>query len=88
MVYMREWEEERQTYLDEEIRREGLAGASLPISCAKCHSLSASLRCTDCVGARILCDGCLCSTHENEPLHRVKVRTSSAMMVASYLYFS
>lgn len=61
-----------QTFLDEDIRREGLRDESVPAICSSCKHAEGLVRCSDCVNARLLCNSCMCDTHAQEPCHRIK----------------
>ncbi|TDL14888.1 hypothetical protein BD410DRAFT_704248, partial [Rickenella mellea] len=69
-----EWTRQRDEYLDEMIRLDGLGSDSAPLSCAYC-GLEGRCRCLDCFNSRIMCDGCARSKHKHNPFHRIEVWT-------------
>ena len=60
----------RQTYLDEMMRHDGLAGVH---TCAKCHQ-DGVYKCKECFGFQLLCQDCFVERHVHLPLHRALVR--------------
>lgn len=69
-----EWIRKRDIFMDEMLRREGLAGQEKDSKCSRCNEADGILRCKDCTGSLLMCAGCMCETHAAEPLHRIEVR--------------
>ncbi|KAF9035697.1 hypothetical protein BDZ89DRAFT_924767, partial [Hymenopellis radicata] len=71
---MSTWKQFRQSYLDELLRHDGLAGGSL--TCAICNDPSkhAEFRCADdeCVGLGLVCQECCLAHHLCLPLHWIQ----------------
>lgn len=68
---MHVWTSERSHYLDELIQLEGRGKADH--SCHACGDLDTSFRCEDCFSVDLFCRLCMIKSHQNLPLHRVKV---------------
>lgn len=74
---LRQWETEKEDWLDELLRLEGLRGASLD-ECEGCHSRAEDsrpeYRCEDCFLPQFICRACCLAGHHSHPFHRIKVR--------------
>lgn len=68
-----EWSKYRGEYTDELIRHEGLAGLSTPPPCHSCSEPNAVYRCLDCFFLCMLCQYCIVSAHQSDPLHTIQV---------------
>ncbi|TDL15288.1 hypothetical protein BD410DRAFT_732930, partial [Rickenella mellea] len=69
-----EWTRQRDEYLDELLRLDGLGSYPSPMSCRSCGQ-EGLCRCLDCFDGPILCKSCMCSKHPLNPLHRVELWT-------------
>jgi hypothetical protein len=71
------WHRLKQMFLDEVLRREGLADALDENKCPCCETTytqqSRRFRCMDC-GMFVQCGDCARARHSLHPLHRLKVR--------------
>lgn len=73
---MQRWVEKRDAVLAEMMRTKG-KGSFVDGSCPLCPDQSkagiAAYRCSDCHSRCLLCASCCVDTHQNNPLHRIKV---------------
>jgi hypothetical protein len=75
---MKMWLEDCDMFLGEMMGHEGRAQAST--NCPSCSEGLAHFECRDCHGRELLCQRCLVETHVHNPLHRIKVCASSAIL--------
>lgn len=77
---LRQWETEKQDWLDELLRLEGLRGSSAE-ECEGCNSQAEDrrpeYRCEDCFLPQFVCRVCCLAAHRAHPFHRIKVRRLS-----------
>ena len=74
---MKEWLDNRESFLSKILRMEGLADGEL--YCARCKTSTSNseaesiFRCTDCDSLDILCRECILYVHERNGLHNIEV---------------
>jgi hypothetical protein len=74
---MEAWLAFRPIILDELVRRDGLQENASPPRCASCVEELGTYRCIDCTTPLLRCVSCIIHQHENLPLHRLEVCSSS-----------
>ena len=68
---MKEWVDERETFLSEFLRLES-RDTNRPL-CAECLTEVGIYRCLDCDGQELLCCSCILTGHRRNGLHRIEV---------------
>ncbi|KAF7797133.1 hypothetical protein EIP86_008325 [Pleurotus ostreatoroseus] len=62
----------RQAFLDEDLRTEGRGDFSELKVCLECGTPNPCIRCKDCFGGELFCEGCTIKHHERLPLHLIE----------------
>lgn len=82
-----EWKAERQAFLDEVLRLEGLRGQQLENLCPLCRSAAScntpEIRCEDCWGGAVICRACCLAGHANQPFHKLQVCLYAFLVLSS-----
>lgn len=71
-MFLKEWTLQRDAYLEEMLRLDGLRG--LKAECSSCASNSDVFRCRDCSGDVLWCKDCCVGAHATLPFHAIEVR--------------
>lgn len=71
---MSSWKPLLDVCLDELFRAEG-RGSERDKLCPRCRdtTVQACIRCEDCFGGELLCEGCSAAEHRTLPFHRIEV---------------
>lgn len=71
---MLSWKPLLDKCLDELLRSEG-RGSEREKPCPRCldATMTPCIRCEDCFGGELLCEGCSAVEHRTNPFHRIKV---------------
>lgn len=75
-----QWVPEIDSFLLELLRLEGRCDTNDDAKCSSCFSSAAKYRCCDCQDLRLYCAECTVEKHRFNPLHRVKVSVSVALV--------
>ena len=68
------WLPHHKRYLDKFLQLEWLGELSEPPICTGCESESLGVfRCTCCFGKRMMCQVCIVTLHQSQPLHTIEV---------------
>lgn len=70
---MADWLLHRPVMLDELLHADGLGDSQTLGPCVKCKKLVGEYRCCDCLWGGMCCSGCIVSSHNHHPLHRLQV---------------
>lgn len=72
---MLDWVRHRVRVLNEILRLDGIQEHTSPPSCSNCLDDPGVHRCLDCSTTSLYCAVCIVSRHDEQPLHRIEVRS-------------
>ncbi|KAF7792136.1 hypothetical protein EIP86_003166 [Pleurotus ostreatoroseus] len=71
-AFLSEWVDQRDRFLDELLRLEGLRDVKTVCAGCQVDVSAAAVRCKDCSGGQLFCASCCVSAHERLPFHVVE----------------